>query len=139
MVDRKYTQLSFIYLIKSWKKKAFDSSNLDFLNWQHGGDVNATDQTGQTALHWSAVRGAIQASEVLLQEGARVNVADMNGYQVGLIFFLQILTILVLSKILIFFKKYFIWNSEVRISLFIPKKKVVLDLLLEDIIDVMMH
>lgn len=61
---------------------------MDFLNWQNGGDVNATDQTGQTALHWSAVRGAIQASEVLLQEGARFNVADMNGYQVGLIFFL---------------------------------------------------
>ena len=41
------------------------------------------DHTGQTALHWSAVRGAIQASEVLLQEGAQVNATDMNGYQVG--------------------------------------------------------
>jgi len=50
--------------------------------WQHGGDVNATDHTGQTALHWSAVRGAIQAAELLLQEGARVSAADMNGYQV---------------------------------------------------------
>lgn len=58
-----------------------------FLNCQHGGDVNATDHTGQTALHWSAVRGAIQVAELLLQEGARVNATDMNGYQVGLIFF----------------------------------------------------
>ncbi|CAM8966078.1 unnamed protein product [Rhodiola kirilowii] len=48
---------------------------------EHGGDVNATDHTGQTALHWSAVRGAIQVAELLLQEGARVNASDMYGYQ----------------------------------------------------------
>lgn len=47
-----------------------------------------TDHTGQTALHWSAVRGANQVAELLLQEGARVNAADMNGYQVGSILFL---------------------------------------------------
>lgn len=57
-------------------------SQLGFLHYQHGGDVNATDHTGQTALHWSAVRGAIQVAELLLQEGSRVNAADMNGYQV---------------------------------------------------------
>lgn len=51
-------------------------------NWQHGGDVNAADHTGQTALHWSSVRGAVQVAELLLQEGARVNAADMYGYQV---------------------------------------------------------
>ncbi|XP_022861169.1 protein S-acyltransferase 24-like isoform X2 [Olea europaea var. sylvestris] len=48
---------------------------------KHGADVNAADHTGQTALHWSAVRGAIQVAELLLQEGARVNAADMYGYQ----------------------------------------------------------
>lgn len=53
-----------------------------FADLQHGGDINAVDHTGQTALHWSAVRGAIQVAELLLQEGARVNVADMYGYQV---------------------------------------------------------
>ncbi|KAF2582484.1 hypothetical protein F2Q68_00000699, partial [Brassica cretica] len=47
----------------------------------HGGDVNATDHTGQTALHWSAVRGAVQVAELLLQEGARVDATDMYGYQ----------------------------------------------------------
>ncbi|KAF7838821.1 Protein S-acyltransferase 24 [Senna tora] len=47
----------------------------------HGGDVNATDHTGQTALHWSAVRGGIQVAELLLQEGARASAADMYGYQ----------------------------------------------------------
>lgn len=57
------------------------------LNGQHGGDVNAADHTGQTALHWSAVRGAIQVAELLLREGARVNAADMYGYQVRLDFF----------------------------------------------------
>lgn len=54
--------------------------------FQHGGDINATDHTGQTALHWSAVRGAIQVAELLLQEGARVDATDMYGYQVHLLF-----------------------------------------------------
>ena len=53
---------------------------------QHGGDVHATDHTGQTALHWSAVRGATQVAELLLQEGARVDATDMYGYQVQLLF-----------------------------------------------------
>lgn len=53
-----------------------------FFLLQHGGDVNATDHTGQTALHWSAVRGAVQVAELLLQEGARVDATDMYGYQV---------------------------------------------------------
>ena len=44
--------------------------------------MNATDHTGQTALHWSAVRGAVQVAELLLQEGARVDATDMYGYQV---------------------------------------------------------
>ena len=48
------------------------------------------DHTGQTALHWTAVRGAIQVAELLLQEGARVNAADMYGYQVSVIFVVQI-------------------------------------------------
>lgn len=61
--------------------------NLVLHHFQHGGDVNAADHTAQTALHWSAVRGAIQVAEVLLQEGAMVNAADMYGYQVGFISF----------------------------------------------------
>lgn len=61
--------------------------NLVLHHFQHGGDVNAADHTGQTALHWSAVRGAIQVAEVLLQEGAVVNAADMYGYQVVFISF----------------------------------------------------
>lgn len=44
--------------------------------------MNATDNMGQTALHWSAVRGQIQVAELLLKEGARVDAADLNGYQV---------------------------------------------------------
>ncbi|KAJ0524685.1 putative protein S-acyltransferase [Helianthus annuus] len=46
-----------------------------------GADVNAVDLTGQTALHWSAVRGSIQVADLLLEEGARVNAADIYGYQ----------------------------------------------------------
>lgn len=40
------------------------------------------DHTGQTALHWSAVRGHIQVAELLLKEGAKVDAADLYGYQV---------------------------------------------------------
>ncbi|CAN1177087.1 Protein S-acyltransferase 24 [Linum perenne] len=39
---------------------------------EHGGDVNVADHTGQTALHWSAVRGAIQVAELLLLESKLV-------------------------------------------------------------------
>lgn len=46
--------------------------------------MNAVDLTGQTALHWSAVRGAIQVADLLLEEGARVNAVDIYGYQVGI-------------------------------------------------------
>lgn len=49
---------------------------------QHGADVNATDFTGQTALHWTAVRGSIQVAELLLQSGARIECADSHGYRV---------------------------------------------------------
>ncbi|KAG2330118.1 hypothetical protein Bca52824_001298 [Brassica carinata] len=48
---------------------------------EHGGDINATDHTGQTVLHWSAVHGAVQVAELLLQEGARVDATNMYGYQ----------------------------------------------------------
>ncbi|KAG0499170.1 hypothetical protein HPP92_003861 [Vanilla planifolia] len=47
----------------------------------HGGDVNSVDHTGQTALHWSAVRGHIPVADLLLKEGARVDAADYYGYQ----------------------------------------------------------
>uniref|UniRef100_A0A0E0G2M9 S-acyltransferase n=1 Tax=Oryza nivara TaxID=4536 RepID=A0A0E0G2M9_ORYNI len=54
---------------------------LSLLSGQHGADVNAIDHTGQTALHWSAVRGHIQVAELLLKEGAKVDAADLYGYQ----------------------------------------------------------
>ncbi|KAL0365252.1 UNVERIFIED_CONTAM: putative protein S-acyltransferase 23 [Sesamum angustifolium] len=47
----------------------------------NGGEVNAKDNAGQTALHWAAVRGSIAAADVLLQNGARVEAADVNGYR----------------------------------------------------------
>lgn len=53
---------------------------------KHGGDVNATENIQQTALHWAAVQGAIAAADVLLQNGARVEAADVNGYRVHVSF-----------------------------------------------------
>lgn len=49
---------------------------------KHGGDINAIDNMQQTALHWAAVRGGIAVTDVLLQNGARVEAADINGYRV---------------------------------------------------------
>ncbi|KZV17783.1 putative protein S-acyltransferase 23-like [Dorcoceras hygrometricum] len=49
---------------------------------EHGGNVNAKDNTEQTALHWAAVRGSIAAADVLIQNGARVEAGDINGYRV---------------------------------------------------------
>lgn len=49
---------------------------------QHGADVNARDHTGQSALHWTAVRGSIQVAEQLLQNGADVELEDSHGYRV---------------------------------------------------------
>lgn len=49
---------------------------------KHGGDVNAADHRRQTALHWAAVHGSIPVADVLVQSGARVEAADINGYRV---------------------------------------------------------
>uniref|UniRef100_A0A453HY30 protein S-acyltransferase n=2 Tax=Aegilops tauschii subsp. strangulata TaxID=200361 RepID=A0A453HY30_AEGTS len=48
---------------------------------EHGGDVNAEDNSQQTALHWAAVRGATATADVLLENGARLEAADVNGYR----------------------------------------------------------
>lgn len=70
--------------------------------------MNAADFTGQTALHWTAVRGSIQVAELLLQAGARIECADSHGYRVG--------TLLSFGKpFLLFLKKCFVnilWNEQ---------------------------
>ncbi|KAL9686328.1 hypothetical protein QQ045_023784 [Rhodiola kirilowii] len=45
------------------------------------GDVNAVDKAEQTALHCAAVRGSISVADLLLQNGARVEAADANGFR----------------------------------------------------------
>lgn len=66
--------------------------SLTVLVWhilKHGADVNAKDLMLQTPLHWAAVRGAMAAADVLLENGARVEAADINGYRVCFVFHLQ--------------------------------------------------
>lgn len=55
---------------------------LEYLLLKHGGDVNAVDNARQTALHWAAVRGSVTVADILLQNGARVEASDLNGYRV---------------------------------------------------------
>lgn len=50
---------------------------------QHGGDVNAADNIHQTPLHWAAVKGSIDVADLLLQNGARIEAADVNGFRVN--------------------------------------------------------
>lgn len=50
---------------------------------QHGADLNAADASGQTALLWAAVRGALPAAETLLRAGARIDQTDNKGYGVS--------------------------------------------------------
>ncbi|KAI8625412.1 ankyrin repeat-containing domain protein [Xylariaceae sp. FL1651] len=42
----------------------------------HPGMINATDARGRTALHWAALRGDLEAVELLLDAGADVDVVD---------------------------------------------------------------
>ena len=59
-----------------------DIDLVSVIGHQHGADVHACDHSGQTALHWAAVRGSIQVAELLLQNGAQVECADSHGYRV---------------------------------------------------------
>ena len=71
---------------------------MNLLLLKHGGDVHATDNAKQTALHWAAVRGSIAAADVLLQSGARVEATDVNGYRViarNLIEFVELIRVFV--------------------------------------------
>jgi ankyrin repeat protein len=45
----------------------------------HGADVNATNPSGQTALHGAAYMGADAAVRVLVRHGAKLNVQDAQG------------------------------------------------------------
>ena len=38
------------------------------------------DKSGQTALHWAAVRGSLLAGEALLSHGADLRIQDGRGY-----------------------------------------------------------
>lgn len=44
--------------------------------------MNSADLGGQTALHWAAVRGATPVTDILLQNGAHPEAADIHGYRV---------------------------------------------------------
>ena len=49
---------------------------------QRGAGLHAKDKSGQTALHWAAVRGGTAVADVLLQGGADVEEPDAHGYRV---------------------------------------------------------
>lgn len=74
------------------------------------------DHNGQTALHWSAVRGAVQGAEVLLQEGARVDAADIYGYQVSIFFNAVPCIIFFLTQELAWFSIIWIWDNNSNVN-----------------------
>jgi palmitoyltransferase len=49
---------------------------------QKGVNCNVADKTGQTALHWAAVRGSLAAAETMLRADADIEFADSRGYTV---------------------------------------------------------
>lgn len=59
--------------------------DLDLTYLQHGGDVNSADNIQQTPLHWAAVKGSIDVADLLLQNGARIEAVDVNGFRVYLL------------------------------------------------------
>jgi ankyrin repeat protein len=46
---------------------------------KQGGDANAAQADGMTALHWAAARGDVQSVKVLVFAGARLEAATRNG------------------------------------------------------------
>jgi hypothetical protein len=48
----------------------------------NGAAIDAQDGTGQTALHWAAVRGSMSVVETLLRAGVNPAVVDNRGYSV---------------------------------------------------------
>jgi hypothetical protein len=46
---------------------------------QHGGDVNARDDRGNTPLHWATLENDLPAARLLLEHGAAVNATNRVG------------------------------------------------------------
>ena len=60
----------------SWSRKSLNS----FLLFFQGADIGHVDNEGMCALHWAALRGHLDAVQLLLLKGANVNrVARRNN------------------------------------------------------------
>src|SRR5262245_3362287 len=46
---------------------------------QQGANVNATEGDGSTALHWASYRDDLEAVDLLIRAGAKVNIANDLG------------------------------------------------------------
>ena len=53
--------------------------------WERGLKSTPLDHTGQTALHWAAVRGSLSAAEALLRSSADIQIRDCRGWALFLI------------------------------------------------------
>ena len=49
---------------------------LNLLFWWTGADVNLKNEGGRTALHYAASKGRVKVAEILLSNGAKVNLKD---------------------------------------------------------------
>lgn len=46
---------------------------------EHGANINTTDNTGKSALHYSCIEGHLKVTELLISKGAQKNLKDLNN------------------------------------------------------------
>lgn len=76
-VNKKTTDKEFTALMYANESK--ESTEITKLLIDHGADVNATSNAGETALMWSSRRGLVEVVQLLIDNGADINRVTDDG------------------------------------------------------------